>query len=157
DVSLGGATVPAGALVLALVASANRDERQYPDPDRFDLHRGSHGGLQFGHGIHFCIGAALARMEARAALEAGKHVVVDKPFTNTSAEADELIALAARKGRLLSVFQNRRWDADFLTVRRCIEQGLLGEVASYEAHFDRFRPAIKPGWRGQASPGSGIL
>lgn len=94
---------------------------------------------------------------ARAALEAGKHVVVDKPFTNTSAEADELIALAARKGRLLSVFQNRRWDADFLTVRRCIEQGLLGEVASYEAHFDRFRPAIKPGWREQASPGSGIL
>lgn len=94
---------------------------------------------------------------ARAALEAGKHVVVDKPFTNTSGEADELIELAARKGRLLSVFQNRRWDADFLTVRRCIEQGLLGEVASYEAHFDRFRPAIKPGWREQESPGSGIL
>ncbi|WP_438026216.1 oxidoreductase [Sorangium sp. So ce233] len=94
---------------------------------------------------------------ARAALEAGKHVVVDKPFTNTSGEADELIALAARKGRLLSVFQNRRWDADFLTVRHCIEQGLLGEVASYEAHFDRFRPAIKPGWREQESPGSGIL
>ncbi|WP_437757860.1 cytochrome P450 [Sorangium sp. So ce1389] len=70
EVSLAGATLPAGALVLALVASANRDERQYPDPDRFDLHRGSHGGLQFGHGIHFCIGAALARMEARAALEA---------------------------------------------------------------------------------------
>ncbi|WP_436607601.1 oxidoreductase [Sorangium sp. So ce1036] len=94
---------------------------------------------------------------ARAALEAGKHVVVDKPFTITSAEADELIALAARRGRLLSVFQNRRWDADFRTVRRCIEQGLLGEVASYEAHFDRFRPAIKQGWREQESPGSGIL
>ncbi|WP_437577333.1 oxidoreductase [Sorangium sp. So ce887] len=94
---------------------------------------------------------------ARAALEAGKHVVVDKPFTITSAEADELIALAARRGRLLSVFQNRRWDADFLTVRHCIEQGLLGEVASYEAHFDRFRPAIKQGWREEAAPGSGIL
>ncbi|WP_129357129.1 oxidoreductase [Sorangium cellulosum] len=94
---------------------------------------------------------------ARAALEAGKHVVVDKPFTITSAEADELIALAARRGRLLSVFQNRRWDADFRTVRHCIEQGLLGEVASYEAHFDRFRPAIKQGWREQESPGSGIL
>ncbi|KYG08414.1 oxidoreductase [Sorangium cellulosum] len=94
---------------------------------------------------------------ARAALEAGKHVVVDKPFTITSAEADELIALAARRGRLLSVFQNRRWDADFRTVRRCIEQGLLGEVASYEAHFDRFRPAIKQGWREEAAPGSGIL
>ncbi|AUX49007.1 oxidoreductase [Sorangium cellulosum] len=94
---------------------------------------------------------------ARAALEAGKHVVVDKPFTNTSAEADELIALAARRGRLLSAFQNRRWDADFRTVRRCIEQGLLGEVVSYEAHFDRFRPAIKQGWREQDLPGSGIL
>ncbi|WP_437296877.1 oxidoreductase [Sorangium sp. So ce426] len=94
---------------------------------------------------------------ARAALEAGKHVVVDKPFTITSAEADELIALAARRCRLLSVFQNRRWDADFRTVRSCIEQGLLGEVASYEAHFDRFRPAIKQGWREQAAPGSGIL
>lgn len=94
---------------------------------------------------------------ARAALEAGKHVVVDKPFTITSAEADELIALAARRGRLLSVFQNRRWDADFRTVRSCIEQGLLGEVASYEAHFDRFRPAIKQGWREQDAPGSGIL
>lgn len=94
---------------------------------------------------------------ARAALEAGKHVVVDKPFTITSAEADELIALAARRGRLLSVFQNRRWDADFRTVRSCIEQGLLGEVASYEAHFDRFRPAIKQGWREQEAPGSGIL
>ncbi|WP_437975880.1 oxidoreductase [Sorangium sp. So ce295] len=94
---------------------------------------------------------------ARAALEAGKHVVVDKPFTITSAEADELIALAERRGRLLSVFQNRRWDADFRTVRSCIEQGLLGEVASYEAHFDRFRPAIKQGWREQEAPGSGIL
>lgn len=94
---------------------------------------------------------------ARAALDAGKHVVVDKPFTITSAEADDLIALAARRGRLLSVFQNRRWDADFLTVRHCIEQGLFGEVASYEVHFDRFRPAIKQGWREQASPGSGIL
>ncbi|HEU4539267.1 MAG TPA: cytochrome P450, partial [Polyangiaceae bacterium] len=70
DVTLAGVTIPRGALVLALVASANRDERKYPDPDRFDLRRESHGGLQFGHGIHFCIGAALARMEARAALEA---------------------------------------------------------------------------------------
>ncbi len=56
--------------MLALVASANRDERVYPAPDRFDLERGSQGGLQFGHGIHFCIGAALARMEARLAIEA---------------------------------------------------------------------------------------
>ena len=68
--TLAGVTLPRGAVVLALVASANRDERVYPAPDRFDLERGSQGGLQFGHGIHFCIGAALARMEARLAIEA---------------------------------------------------------------------------------------
>lgn len=70
ETTLAGVTLPPGAMVLALVGSANRDERLYPDPDRFNLDRGSQGGLQFGHGIHFCIGAALARMEARTALEA---------------------------------------------------------------------------------------
>lgn len=69
DVTLAGVTIPAGSLVLALVGSANRDERRYVDPDRFDVDRGSQGGLQFGHGIHFCIGALLARMEARVAVE----------------------------------------------------------------------------------------
>jgi cytochrome P450 len=70
ETTLAGVTLPRGAMVLALVGSANRDERLYPAPDSFDLERGSQGGLQFGHGIHFCIGAALARMEARLALEA---------------------------------------------------------------------------------------
>ncbi|WP_438000052.1 cytochrome P450 [Sorangium sp. So ce185] len=70
DVVLSGVTVPRGALVLPIMASANRDEARFKDPDRFDLHRGSQGGLHFGHGVHFCIGAALARMEARVALEA---------------------------------------------------------------------------------------
>lgn len=70
DVTLAGVTIPRGGLVAALVGSANRDERVYPDPDRFDVDRGSQGGLQFGHGIHHCIGAALARMEATAALGA---------------------------------------------------------------------------------------
>jgi hypothetical protein len=70
DVTLGGVTIPKGALVLALVASASRDEARYPEPDRFDIERGSQGGMQFGHGIHFCLGAALARMEGRAALSA---------------------------------------------------------------------------------------
>lgn len=68
DVTLSGVTIPRGALVLALVGSANRDERRYPDPDRFDVRRGA-PGIGFGHGIHVCIGAALARMEARIALE----------------------------------------------------------------------------------------
>lgn len=70
DCALGGALIPKGALVLALVASASRDEARYPEPDRFDIERGSQGGMQFGHGIHFCIGAALARIETRAALAA---------------------------------------------------------------------------------------
>jgi scyllo-inositol 2-dehydrogenase (NADP+) len=94
---------------------------------------------------------------AAQALRAGKHVVIDKPMTTTSADADALIALAAERGRLLSVYQNRRWDNDFLTVKALIEAGRLGRVYGYEAHFDRFRPAIKPGWRENPQPGSGIL
>ncbi|SKB96204.1 oxidoreductase [Luteibacter sp. 22Crub2.1] len=94
---------------------------------------------------------------ARAALEAGKHVVVDKPFTLNAAEADALIALADRVDRRLSVFQNRRWDNDFLTVRRLVDDGRLGEVVYFEAHFDRFRPEIKQGWRETEVAGSGLL
>ncbi|WP_413624027.1 oxidoreductase [Luteibacter sp. Lutesp34] len=94
---------------------------------------------------------------ARAALEAGKHVVVDKPFTLDAGEAEALIALADTAGRKLSVFQNRRWDSDFLTVRRLVDDGRLGEIAYYEAHFDRFRPEIKQGWRETEAPGAGLL
>ena len=94
---------------------------------------------------------------AAAALAAGRHVVVDKPFTLTSADADDLIALAERQDRLLSVFQSRRWDGDFLTVRRCLEAGLLGRVSSFESRYDRFRPAPKGGWKEQDVPGSGLL
>ncbi|MDR6934757.1 oxidoreductase [Luteibacter sp. 3190] len=94
---------------------------------------------------------------AREALQAGKHVVVDKPFTLEAAEAEALIALAERLDRRLTVFQNRRWDNDFLTVRRLVDDGRLGEVAYYEAHFDRFRPEIKAGWRETDVPGSGLL
>src|SRR3954470_69287 len=94
---------------------------------------------------------------ARAALHAGKHVVIDKPFAPTLGEADSLIALAEEKGRLLSVFHNRRWDDGFLTARHCIDQGLVGTIAHYEVHFDRFRPAIKQGWREQPLAASGLL
>jgi scyllo-inositol 2-dehydrogenase (NADP+) len=94
---------------------------------------------------------------AGAALRAGRHVVVDKPFVVTTAQADELIALARTEDRLLSVFQNRRWDNDFLTVKRCLAAGLLGQVSTYISRFDRFRPAPKGGWKEEALPGSGIL
>jgi scyllo-inositol 2-dehydrogenase (NADP+) len=94
---------------------------------------------------------------AREALLAGKHVVIDKPVATSAAEADELIELAKRQGRLLSVFHNRRWDNDFLTLRACLEKGEIGRPYHYEAHFDRFRPQIKQGWREQTQAGSGVL
>jgi scyllo-inositol 2-dehydrogenase (NADP+) len=94
---------------------------------------------------------------ARAALRAGKSVVVDKPFTATAQEAQHLIDLAAEKGLFLSVYQNRRWDGDFLTVKKLIGDGVLGEIFHYEAHFDRFRLDIRTGWRETGGRGSGIL
>lgn len=90
------------------------------------------------------------------ALEAGRHVVVDKPFTITLAEAIDLTRRAAERRLLLSVFHNLRWNADFLTLRALIESGRLGEVRFFESHFDRYRPAVRPRWREQARPGSGI-
>ncbi|WP_432226363.1 oxidoreductase [Enterobacter wuhouensis] len=93
---------------------------------------------------------------AKAALEAGKHVVVDKPFTVTLSQARELEALAKSLGRLLSVFHNRRWDSDFLTIKALLSEGTLGEIAYFESHFDRYRPQVRNRWREQAGPGSGI-
>jgi scyllo-inositol 2-dehydrogenase (NADP+) len=92
---------------------------------------------------------------AKQALEAGKHVVVDKPMTVTVGEAEELIALAAECGRVLTVFHNRRWDGDYLTVRKILPR--LGEVTLFEAHWDRFRPGIKQGWREVPDEGAGLL
>ena len=94
---------------------------------------------------------------AQAALDAGKHVVVDKPFTLDVEQATALIAQAQASDRLLSVFHNRRWDGDYLTVRRLIEDGRLGEISLFEAHWDRFRPAIKHGWREVPAKGAGLL
>ncbi|QCR21958.1 oxidoreductase [Pontibacter sp. SGAir0037] len=95
---------------------------------------------------------------AKEALEAGKHVLVDKPFTVTSAEARELIQLAEQQQKVLTVFQNRRWDSDFKTVKKIVENQLLGNLVEYEAHFDRFRNFIKEDtWKEEDHPGSGIL
>jgi predicted dehydrogenase len=93
---------------------------------------------------------------AERALAAGKHVVVDKPFTVTLDEARALRERAAQTGRVLSVFHNRRWDSDFLTVRRLVADGVLGQLAWFESHFDRHRPEVRPRWREQAGPGSGL-
>ena len=93
---------------------------------------------------------------AKQSLLAGKHVVVDKPFTVTAAQARELKALAEEKNRVLSVFHNRRWDADFLTLRSVIASGKLGELMNFESRFDRFRPEVRSRWREQAGEGSGL-
>ena len=91
-------------------------------------------------------------------LEAGKHIVIEKPFTPTSAEADALIRLSEKTGKKIFVYQNRRWDGDFQTIKNLAENNVLGELRYYEAHFDRFSPEIKPGaWRNENIPGGGIL
>jgi predicted dehydrogenase len=93
---------------------------------------------------------------ATAALSAGKNVIVDKPFTITLAEARRLGELSREKQRLLSVFQNRRWDSDFLGARAIIEEGRLGEILHFESHLDRFRPEVRKRWREVAGPGAGL-
>lgn len=89
---------------------------------------------------------------ATTALKAGLPVVVDKPVAGTAAEARELAALAEERGLLLSVFQNRRWDNDFLTLRKLIADGALGDVWRFESRFERWRPLPKGGWRESGDP-----
>ncbi|MCI2245228.1 oxidoreductase [Xanthomonas sp. PPL568] len=93
---------------------------------------------------------------ALAALAQGKHVLVDKPFTLDVAEAQQVLEQAQRAGRIVSVFQNRRWDGDFLGVRALLEAGTLGEIAEFHSHFDRHRPQVGDRWREHALPGSGL-
>lgn len=96
---------------------------------------------------------------AKAALEAGLDVVVDKPFTVRSAEGEELIRLAERLGRVLTVFQNRRWDGDYLTVRGLLDSGALGGVTRFESRFERWSPTVAKAWKAEATAddGGGVL
>jgi len=93
---------------------------------------------------------------ALEALAAGKHVLVDKPFTLDLAQARAVMAAAEQAGRVCSVFQNRRWDADFLTVRQLLASGSLGEVAEFHSHFDRHRPQVRDRWRESEAAGAGL-
>lgn len=95
---------------------------------------------------------------AKQCLHAQRHVVIDKPFTLTSAEAAELIHLARQKNRLLTVYQNRRWDGDFRTVQQVLAGGELGRLVQFESHYDRFRPEPRrDAWRESGGPGGGML
>ena len=92
------------------------------------------------------------------ALDAGKHVVVEKPFTISSGDAKKLIGHAKAKNRVLSIYHNRRYVADFLTIRQLLKENKLGEIVEFEAHYDRYRPEQRPhAWREENKPGSGIL
>ncbi|MCY0385912.1 oxidoreductase [Robbsia sp. Bb-Pol-6] len=93
---------------------------------------------------------------ALAALRQGRHVVVDKPFTLTLAEAEQLAAVAAERRLLLTVFHNRRWDADFLAVRQLVRSGELGRISVFESAFPYFRPEPRDRWRERAGEGGGL-
>lgn len=93
---------------------------------------------------------------AARALQAGKHVVVDKPFTLNAQEARDLMVLAQSQQRLLSVFHNRRWDGDFMSVRELVNSEALGRIVHFESHFDRFRPVVPQRWRDSGEAGSGL-
>ncbi|MEM1138024.1 MAG: Gfo/Idh/MocA family oxidoreductase, partial [Bacteroidota bacterium] len=95
---------------------------------------------------------------AKAALEKGKHVIVEKPFTITSVEGKSLMDIAEKTGKMLSVFQNRRWDGDFLTVKKVVESKMLGRLVEFESHYDRYRNFIQENtWKEEENTGTGIL
>lgn len=149
------ATTP--GLALAAVVTGNPDRRaevasRYPDAevigsvdevwrraDEFDLVVVTTPNRR--HGEH-----------ARAALEHGLNAVVDKPFASSAAQARELADLAAARGLLLAPFHNRRWDGDFRTVARLVDEGALGRVHRFESRFERWRPEVKEGWKESGDP-----
>lgn len=95
---------------------------------------------------------------AKKALESGKHVIVEKPFTVTVAEANELISLAEKKNKKLSVYQNRRYDSDYKAIKKVVDQKVLGELVEVEMHFDRFREELSPKEHKEIPiPGTGVL
>lgn len=95
---------------------------------------------------------------AKQVINAGKHIVVEKPVAQKSAEAEELLHLAKEKGVILTVYQNRRLDGDFLTVKKLLEQGKLGRLVEFESHFDRYRTYITPDtWKEEGDEYIGVL
>jgi predicted dehydrogenase len=153
-----------GMRVAAIVTSdPTRQARAHADFPEAAVHATSEALLADPTALDLVVVATPNRMHvplASAALEAGLPVVVDKPVAPSAAEAERLIAAARERGQLLSVFQNRRWDSDFLTARRLVERGALGDVVRLESRFERYRPALRPdAWRERGDPaeGGGLL
>lgn len=108
--------------------------------------------------IAICTPNFLHFEQAKACLKAGKHIIIEKPFTVSSNEADTLIRLSQKYKRNIFVYHNRRWDGDFKTIQRIVDKDILGEIYEFEAHFDRYRPMVASGkWKEKQNEGSGIL
>lgn len=144
-------------LVLAAVVTRDPDRRAalravYPDAEALDTPEQL---WERAGSLDLVVVATPNRSHApltRAALQAGLPVVVDKPFATSAAEARALIDEARARGRRLTVFQNRRWDGDFLTLRKLIADGALGAVHRLESRFERWNPVPRPGWRESGDP-----
>ncbi len=150
--------VPGMRLACILERSGNRAREKYPD---VRLAR-TLEDLLADKQIQLCVVATPndSHFElARTCLLAGRDVVVDKPFAPTLKESEELVRLASERGRLITIYQDRRWDGDFGTVKKIVQSGTLGKVVEYECRFDRFRPEPKANaWKERADqPGAGVL
>jgi len=121
----------------------------YPTVNEFILHSGVDlVVITTPNDTHFAI--------VKSCLENGLHVVIEKPVTATSAEAEELVQLAEKHQLTLNVFHNRRWDGDFLTVKKLLNNDSLGEIRLFESHFDRFRPVISKKWKEHPGVATGV-
>lgn len=142
-------------LVAVVERNGNKSQEKYPDVQIFK----SFDDLLKDHDIELVVITTPNEFHfpmAKAALLAGKHVVVDKPVTIHSHEAEELDQLAKSTNLICSVFHNRRYDGDFMTLQEIIKKDLLGELVYLESHFDRFRPVLRDNWREQDVPGNGV-
>jgi scyllo-inositol 2-dehydrogenase (NADP+) len=149
--------LPAAGLELAAVAST-RPEVVKRDWPAVTVHATPQDLFADG-GIDLVVIAAPSDQHAPLMLEAlaaGKHVVSDKPFTATVEQADEVIAAAEKANRIASCFQNRRWDSDFLTLRKLIDEDALGEILNYRAHFEFFRSDVKERWQEVPGRATGV-
>lgn len=149
--------VPGLRLAAILQRSGNEAARQYPDvrivrtlDELLDLKQIRLIVIATPNDSHFLL--------AQECLAAGRDVLVDKPFTTTLEEAIVLVRLAKKLGRLVTVYQNRRYDGDFQAIVQVVASGALGRIVRFESNYDRFRPQLRPGaWRERAGPGTGIF